>query len=123
MHSDLTHRTALVTGAARGIGLAAAKALAAGGANVALVDLDAKALHAALGSFSKSSTSAMLLPLAADVARRDDVTAAIAALKTPEQPSQADQAKTAAKQLEAFFLRQLLTEARPQGGGIEPGSL
>jgi murein DD-endopeptidase MepM/ murein hydrolase activator NlpD len=42
---------------------------------------------------------------------------AIAALKTPEQPSQADQAKTAAKQLEAFFLRQLLTEARPQGGG------
>ncbi len=40
-----------------------------------------------------------------------------AALKTPEPPSQADQAKTAAKQLEAFFLRQLLTEARPQGGG------
>lgn len=49
------------------------------------------------------------------------MTAAIAALKTPEQPSQADQAKTAAKQLEAFFLRQLLTEARPQGGGIDGG--
>lgn len=33
------------------------------------------------------------------------------------QPTQAEQAKTAAKQLEAFFLRQLLAEARPQGGG------
>jgi murein DD-endopeptidase MepM/ murein hydrolase activator NlpD len=31
--------------------------------------------------------------------------------------TQAEQAKTAAKQLEAFFLRQLLAEARPQGGG------
>lgn len=41
---------------------------------------------------------------------------AIAAL-TPEQPTQAEQAKTAAKQLEAFFLRQLLSEARPTGGG------
>lgn len=36
-------------------------------------------------------------------------------------PSQAEQAETAAKQLEAFFLRQLLTEARPQGGGIDGG--
>jgi murein DD-endopeptidase MepM/ murein hydrolase activator NlpD len=40
-----------------------------------------------------------------------------AALKTAEPPSQTDDAKTAAKQLEAFFLRQLLAEARPQGGG------
>ena len=39
----------------------------------------------------------------------------------PEAPTQAEQAKTAAKQLEAFFLRQLLTEARPQGGGIDGG--
>jgi murein DD-endopeptidase MepM/ murein hydrolase activator NlpD len=47
---------------------------------------------------------------------------AIAALNTPEPPSQAEQAKTAAKQLEAFFLRQLLAEARPQGaGGIDGG--
>jgi len=38
-----------------------------------------------------------------------------AAAHTP--PTQADQAKTAAKQLEAFFLRQLLAEARPAGGG------
>lgn len=46
----------------------------------------------------------------------------VAALTTPEPPSQAEQAKTAAKQLEAFFLRQLLAEARPQGaGGIDGG--
>jgi murein DD-endopeptidase MepM/ murein hydrolase activator NlpD len=44
------------------------------------------------------------------------ISAATSAVK-PEAPSQADQAKTAAKQLEAFFLRQLLAEARPQGGG------
>lgn len=33
------------------------------------------------------------------------------------QPPQRDQAHVAAKQLEAFFLRRLLAEARPQGGG------
>lgn len=32
-----------------------------------------------------------------------------------------DGAKTAAKQLEAFFLRQMLAEARPQGGGFDGG--
>ena len=36
---------------------------------------------------------------------------------TPKEPTQAEQAKTAGKQLEAFFMRQLLAEARPQGGG------
>ena len=40
---------------------------------------------------------------------------------TPHVPAQADQVKTAAKQLEAFFLRQLLAEARPAGGGIDGG--
>ena len=35
---------------------------------------------------------------------------------TPAQKAH-DGAKAAAKQLEAFFLRQMLTEARPQGGG------
>jgi murein DD-endopeptidase MepM/ murein hydrolase activator NlpD len=44
-------------------------------------------------------------------------TVALGSAVKPEPPTQADQAKTAAKQLEAFFLRQLLTEARPQGGG------
>ena len=38
-------------------------------------------------------------------------------LTPPTPPTQAEQAKSAAKQLEAFFLRQLLAEARPAGGG------
>jgi murein DD-endopeptidase MepM/ murein hydrolase activator NlpD len=37
------------------------------------------------------------------------------------QPTAKDQAKTAAKQLEAFFLRQMLAEARPKGGGMLEG--
>jgi murein DD-endopeptidase MepM/ murein hydrolase activator NlpD len=37
------------------------------------------------------------------------------------QPAAKDPAKTAAKQLEAFFLRQLLKEARPQGAGMLDG--
>ncbi len=41
---------------------------------------------------------------------------------TPAAPTQAEQAKTAAQQLEAFFLRQLLAEARPSGaGGLDSG--
>jgi len=41
----------------------------------------------------------------------------IAVTKAPTPPTRADEAKTAAKQLEAFFLRRLLAEARPAGGG------
>lgn len=39
MHTDLTGKTAVVTGGARGIGLTVARALAADGADVALLDL------------------------------------------------------------------------------------
>ena len=39
-HSDLGGRTALVTGGASGIGLAAARALAASGATVTVADVD-----------------------------------------------------------------------------------
>ncbi|MGE0399512.1 MAG: peptidoglycan DD-metalloendopeptidase family protein [Kofleriaceae bacterium] len=45
------------------------------------------------------------------------MTAISATANAPAQPTQAEQAKTAAKQLEAFFMRQLLAEARPAGGG------
>ena len=39
----------------------------------------------------------------------------------PRPKADADNAKVAAKQLEAFFLRQLLAETRPQGGGMVDG--
>ncbi|MGN6105099.1 MAG: rod-binding protein, partial [Kofleriaceae bacterium] len=38
----------------------------------------------------------------------------------PHAPAR-DDARTAAKQLEAFFLRRLLAEARTQGGGMLDG--
>jgi 3-oxoacyl-[acyl-carrier protein] reductase len=61
-------RTALVTGAARGIGFAIASALAGRGANVALVDVDAAALKR-----SAHLASQHALPIQADVSRLDDV--------------------------------------------------
>ncbi|MEI6162115.1 MAG: SDR family NAD(P)-dependent oxidoreductase, partial [Roseococcus sp.] len=42
--TDLTGRVAIITGGARGLGLAIAERLAAGGARVALWDADAAAL-------------------------------------------------------------------------------
>jgi len=45
----------------------------------------------------------------------------IAGPAAPPDQTQAHQVKTAARQLEAYFLRQLLTEARPQGGGALDG--
>lgn len=77
MANDLRSLTAFVTGAAHGIGLAVAKALAAGGANVAMVDDDADALQAALPSFSNAGMAARCLAMHADVSRRDDVNDAL----------------------------------------------
>jgi 3-oxoacyl-[acyl-carrier protein] reductase len=67
---DFTGRTALVTGAARGIGLATATALAGRGANVTLVDVaDPSGLQKPEGS----------LTIVADVTRPDDVRHAVEA--------------------------------------------
>jgi 3-oxoacyl-[acyl-carrier protein] reductase len=59
-------RVAIVTGAARGIGLAAAKLLAERGARVAAVDLDAERVHA-------EAPGAGAEPFVADVTDRADV--------------------------------------------------
>jgi meso-butanediol dehydrogenase/(S,S)-butanediol dehydrogenase/diacetyl reductase len=65
-------RKAVVTGGASGIGLAAARRLAAEGARVALLDLPGERIEAAAGE-----TGAMAVP--ADVRSPREVQAAIAA--------------------------------------------
>jgi len=67
-------RTALVTGAARGIGLAICRRLAAEGARVALVDLDGAAVAAAAKELGEAA-----LALTADVTQTADVERAVAA--------------------------------------------
>ncbi len=79
MSADLTHRTALITGAARGIGLAVAQALAAGGANVAMIDVDTTALQPALASLQDAGLTSGHLAVVADVTRPADVSAAVEA--------------------------------------------
>jgi len=65
-------KTALVTGAARGIGLAIARRLAAGGARVALLDLDRAETEAAALAIGGDT-----LAVAADVTRSAEVDAAV----------------------------------------------
>ena len=65
-HPLLQNRTAVVTGAARGIGLSIATRLAAHGAAVALVDLDEEQTRAAAREIQES-TGSRALGLAADV--------------------------------------------------------
>lgn len=73
MAVELAGRIALVTGAARGIGLAIARALGMQGASVALVDVDQVALDRAAQSLGDGT-----LPIQADVSRLPDVQRAVA---------------------------------------------
>ncbi len=72
MNGELTGRTALITGAARGIGLAIAEALAADGASVALVDVDTAAIQTASRAMGDNA-----LAVTADVRRLKDVQRAV----------------------------------------------
>jgi 3-oxoacyl-[acyl-carrier protein] reductase len=74
MTGKLTGRAALVTGAARGIGLEIARALHEEDAWVTLADIDGAALRAAAKSLGAS-----VLPLRCDVTREADVRRAVAA--------------------------------------------
>jgi NAD(P)-dependent dehydrogenase (short-subunit alcohol dehydrogenase family) len=71
----LAGRAALVTGAARGIGLAIAARFAAEGARVALLDLDRDGVLAAARSLGPDA-----MPLVADVTRPADVQGAVQAV-------------------------------------------
>jgi 3-oxoacyl-[acyl-carrier protein] reductase len=73
--TGLAGRSALVTGAAQGIGLAVAHALSQRGARVALSDVDAGALDTALRSMDAGA-----LALRADVSRSEDVQQTIEAV-------------------------------------------
>jgi 3-oxoacyl-[acyl-carrier protein] reductase len=68
-------RVAVVTGGAQGIGAAVAARLAAGGATVAVIDLNADSAAATAASIAE--TGAQALGLSADVSQRDQVEAAI----------------------------------------------
>ena len=74
---SLSGRVALVTGGARGIGLAIGRRLAADGARVALVDLDKSAVEAAAGELGAAS-----MAVVADVTRTDEVERAVAVVDT-----------------------------------------
>lgn len=69
---SLAGKTALVTGAARGIGFAIAARLAADGARVAVVDLDGAAAEAAARRLGSQTVA-----VTADVTRRADVDRAV----------------------------------------------
>ena len=69
MSPPLTGRSAVVTGASRGIGLATTRALADAGARVAMLARDAAALSARATEIGEAA-----LPLPCDVTARDSVT-------------------------------------------------
>jgi NAD(P)-dependent dehydrogenase (short-subunit alcohol dehydrogenase family) len=71
---DTTGRTALVTGAARGIGLATAERFLAEGWHVALLDIDGPGVEAAVARLARPEAT---LALTADVADPAQVSAAV----------------------------------------------
>lgn len=75
MAGRLTGKTAIVTGAASGIGLAITRAFLAEGAAVAMLDRDADTLEAEAAALDRDAVRAF----PCDVARADQVAAAVAA--------------------------------------------
>ena len=73
----LDSRVALVTGAARGIGLAATRALAAEGARVMMCDIDADVLDAAAQDLARDGLDVRTIP--ADVSNRAEIAHAVSA--------------------------------------------
>jgi len=78
----LAGQTALVTGAARGLGYAAARRLAADGARVAILDRDGEALAAAAGALAGQGVA--VLPHKVDLTDEEGVRGAVAAVLAAE---------------------------------------
>jgi NAD(P)-dependent dehydrogenase (short-subunit alcohol dehydrogenase family) len=74
---DLSNKVAIVTGAARGIGLALAARFCRAGARVALADLDAQDLEQAVAAIGRDNPTAQCLPVTVDVAERSSVDAMV----------------------------------------------
>lgn len=74
-------RTAIVTGAARGIGYGIAEELVSAGYAVALLDMNQAACNAAAAALENAAPGARLLPLFADVTDERSVSAAVIATK------------------------------------------
>jgi NAD(P)-dependent dehydrogenase (short-subunit alcohol dehydrogenase family) len=74
---DLSNKVAIVTGAARGIGLALAARFCRAGAHVALADLGAKDLEQAVEVIRREHPTAQCLPVTVDVAERASVDAMV----------------------------------------------
>ena len=66
--TDIKNKTAFVTGAASGIGLALSKALLARGAKVMMADIDAEGLNAAQASLNRSDDTNIIVCDVADAA-------------------------------------------------------
>lgn len=82
MHIDLSGKTALITGASAGIGLAIARGLAQAGASVTLSARDAQRLNAAVAALQAEGLQAQ--GMAADLATANGCQALIAAVPTTD---------------------------------------
>src|ERR1700760_4814893 len=86
MKIDLAGRTAVIRGASRGLGEAMAKALADGGAQVALVARDAKRLEAVRDAIHGGGGKAAYFT--GDVTREEDVAAVARGISEKFGPAQ-----------------------------------
>jgi NAD(P)-dependent dehydrogenase (short-subunit alcohol dehydrogenase family) len=84
MKIDLTRRTALITGASRGLGEAMARALAAAGATIALVARDSARLQAVKAAITQAGGKAEFF--VADVTNEQEVTDLAAKVKAALGP-------------------------------------
>jgi NAD(P)-dependent dehydrogenase (short-subunit alcohol dehydrogenase family) len=70
---SLKDKSIIITGAAMGLGLAAAKELAGQGANLALVDFNEKSLKEASGELVKEFPSVKIITVVGDASKEGDV--------------------------------------------------